>query len=100
MNKNIRHYRIPLNRYNGEIRGKPKFVIRYFRGHGFGPSAKGIPASRGGMTCCDIYDDEGIRLASGRASCSFADNFNYKTGRDIAVGRAEKELARVRAREE
>ena len=99
--KHIKHFRVPLNRYKGEIRGKPRESVRYYRGTGFlKPNAFGIPASRGGMTICTIVNDEGEKLAFGYARCSFADNFNYKTGRDIAVGRAEKELALTQVEEE
>ena len=99
--KQIRHYRIPLHRYNGELRGKPKSLLRYFRGNGFcAREAGGIPASRGGMTICVILNDEGEKLATGLSKCSYADNFNYKTGRDIAVGRAEKELAHAQTKGE
>lgn len=47
---------------------------------------------RGGVTICDIFDEEGNCLSTGMAICSPLDNFNKKIGRDISLGRALKEL--------
>lgn len=47
---------------------------------------------RGGSTAAYIYDKDGKLLAEGFSFCSDEDNFNYKLGRDIAIGRALKEL--------
>ena len=102
IHKQIRHYRIPLYKHIGKIRGKPKSNVLhwYVRGEGFVSLAKDTSlSSRGGMTICYIYEDKTL-ISTGRSKCSYADNFNYKIGRDIAVGRAEKELVRAQAKGE
>ena len=86
------HYRVPQNLYEGQKRGKPSAAILYpyQRGEGFsGLSDPAPPTSRGGMTFCDVYEGENL-VVSGCARCSYADNFNYRNGRLIAEGRAEK----------
>jgi hypothetical protein len=40
------------------------------------------------MTVCTILNELGNMIAIGEAMCSYSDNFNYKRGRDIALGRA------------
>lgn len=50
------------------------------------------PAHNGGATICRILDDEG-NIIEGFALCSYADNFCYKRGRDISLGRALKLLS-------
>ena len=93
MKKVISHYRVPQSSYKGQTRGRPSPVVlhRYYRGDGFHSLADMKPCSRGGMTFCDIFDGEKL-VAIGTAKCSYADNFDYKIGRDIAIGRAEKNL--------
>jgi hypothetical protein len=90
------HYRVP--KYPGFVypkRGKPsKYdVSPYSRSAGWistdifeEDNIK--PLERGGMTFCEIVDDEGIVIANGISRCSFSDNFNYRMGRNIAGGRA------------
>jgi hypothetical protein len=47
---------------------------------------------RGGITVADIFDSKGHLLVSASANCSTQDNYCKRIGRDIAVGRALKEL--------
>jgi hypothetical protein len=62
-----------------------KGLVRYFR--------KGkrdfVPETKGGMTICKLILEDG-REITGVANCSKKDNFNYRLGYRIAVGRAEK----------
>ena len=51
------------------------------------------PHGRGGITYCQLVED-GEVVAQGVAYCSPKDNFCYRVGRDIARGRAEKQLGR------
>lgn len=46
-----------------------------------------------GKTLVDICDEDGNPLATGMAVCGKNDNFNKTIGRDIALGRALKELS-------
>jgi hypothetical protein len=46
------------------------------------------PHSKGGKTIANVYDPDGNRIGTGVAYCNHRDNFNYKIGREIAVGRA------------
>lgn len=46
------------------------------------------PIEKGGATVCTIETDT-LRIVR-RADCSSKDNFCYKTGREIAFGRARK----------
>lgn len=71
-------------------KGRPylSMLERFRRGR-----TKWLPYERGGHTVCTIRDDEDNKiLGVGAATCSMSDNFNYKIGRDIARGRAEKKL--------
>ena len=89
------YYRIP----NGRIipsKGKPseKSLVSYARGYGFVNMSKSCkPNSKGGGVDCFVIrkEDEKI-LAEGQSNCSYADNFCYKLGREIALGRAKKQL--------
>ena len=49
---------------------------------------------RGGITYCQLVED-GEVVAQGVAYCGLKDNFCYRVGRDIARGRAEKQLGRT-----
>lgn len=47
------------------------------------------PHHNGGATLCQLYDEETGELVSrGQSVCSLSDPFNYKLGRQIALGRA------------
>ncbi len=50
----------------------------------------------GGKTRCFLYLGAGINIV-GQATCSMSDNFCYKTGREIAYGRAMKKLKEMEA---
>ena len=94
------YYRVPRN-YRIPHKGKPHpaFLIRYVRSEGFLDTdfppnrdfTRISPHSRGGKVCCYIGNETGC-AASGIANCSYADNFCYKIGREIALGRAKKQL--------
>lgn len=57
----------------------------------------GSPLPTGGATEATIVNHKGEFLASAVASCSDKDAFNKKIGRDIAIGRAYKQLEREHA---
>jgi hypothetical protein len=50
------------------------------------------PAPRGGCTYAELYDADDRLLAAATAVCSDQDQFNRRIGRDIALGRALKNL--------
>jgi hypothetical protein len=55
-------------------------------------------ATFGGKTICSLMiKDTHIILAQGVAFCSMSDNFNYKTGREIALARAMQNYLRRQA---
>lgn len=86
MEARFEHHRIPYP--NEKHKGKPSPLeyMRYFRG-----DSPWKPSPRGGRTNCKIMDGEEV-IATGRALCSHSDNFNYKIGRKIALGRAKSQL--------
>lgn len=49
-------------------------------------------APKGGATLAKIYDAEGNHVITGVAYCNPKDQFNKKTGRTIALGRALADL--------
>ena len=86
-----RYYRVPELLEAGR-RGRPRAddLFPFPRGNGQKPAWR--PAPRGGAAECDLLDDDGKLLSTGRAECSLADAFCYRIGRDIARGRAWKKL--------
>ena len=81
-----KHYRVRQG--HKQRKGPPPVIESYRRGQ-----TDWIPMGRGGLTSCTILSDDNNKiLAHGKALCSMSDNFNYKIGRDIARGRAEKQL--------
>ncbi len=79
------HYRYPKTySQNGDDDYHPYFIYRYKRN--FKPFN---PSGKGGMTICCIVLSNGDEYV-GYARCNLADNFNYKLGRRIALGRALK----------
>lgn len=89
-----RHYRIP-SEYRDELsgrKGRPpgRLVYRYRHKFGFEISDD-PPLEFGGVTICDIVDENG-REFSADAWCSLSDQFQYKIGRAIALGRALKRM--------
>ena len=74
-------------------RGSPSkhALMQYSRNCGWIDVMKGTgvkPYERGGMTVCEIVDQNDNVLNKGIAVCSYADNFSYRLGRLIALGRA------------
>ena len=105
MKTRIKHYRVPAGGNLGhKRRGEPSVLYRYGRGVGWLEKSSGTGGNewkniktlaRGGKTVCEIVDDsnkENKLIGIGVAVCSMSDNFNYKRGRDIAVGRARAGL--------
>ncbi len=80
------YYRVPED--FKRRKGRPAILVPFKRGQ-----ETWTPASRGGAVDCAIHDDNNRIVAQGKSTCSMADNFNYRIGRDIARGRAEKEAA-------
>lgn len=52
----------------------------------------GRPAAKGGETEARVYGPDDSLIAVGVATCHARDNFNRRIGRDIALGRALKQL--------
>lgn len=50
------------------------------------------PTTHGGRTECFIYGPDRQLVATGEALCSLKDQFVYKIGRQISLGRALKQL--------
>ncbi|MHC4748338.1 MAG: hypothetical protein ACYTFW_00555 [Planctomycetota bacterium] len=96
------HYRCPNLKerdYAYDKRGEPKEMdlIPYSRKLGWMIDKDTrfeypAPMPRGGMTVCEVLDADGNLIVEGRAICSLADNFNYRLGREIALGRAVMQL--------
>lgn len=61
-------------------------LIRYRHPHTF------TPAPYGGYTECNVYNADWQLVASDYALCSIKDQFVYKIGRQISLGRALKQL--------
>lgn len=82
------HYRFPSDGVESEPEefyvGRHGKAFRYYRG-----MSKWIPSERGGYTICQLG------CGAGLAECSPRDNFCYRTGRRIALGRARKALSKV-----
>jgi len=96
------HYRVMDELCQGKAKGMPypECLMRYSKSkHAW------QPFMRGGRTIARIYIQKEVAesdivikprqiLAEGEAMCSMADNFNYKRGRCIALGRAVALLKR------
>ena len=87
-----KYYRIPyVSTINIPEKGRPHSVHlhHYVRGEGFASiSGRMSPRSKGGKVICTITTKDGEEHA-GEAYCSCSDNFCYKLGREISLGRAE-----------
>jgi len=59
---------------------------RYYRG-----KSPWTPSGRGGLTHCVCVTSSGL-IGIGEAACSLSDAFCYRTGREIARERAEREI--------
>lgn len=98
----VEHYRVPRWPYGprngGHGRVPSRLLRRYSRRYGFhfGPEyepnehAWVRPQEKGGLTIVRLLDDYGNEIVNGEARCSFDDNFSYKRGVRIAMGRAIK----------
>lgn len=51
-----------------------------------------VPLATGGVTEAILVDENGKDLCSAMAVCNTKDHFNKRIGRDIATGRALKQL--------
>ena len=87
------YFRIP-EFFGVPEKGKPQSrdLVKYVRGEGFriGSFKNVRPSSKGGQVCCCIGDETGT-MGYGIADCSYADNFCYRVGIQIALGRAKKD---------
>ena len=92
------YYRIPEDLYLQLSKGRPRWINlhRYFRGDGFAVNKSYAPLSKGGATSCTITALDNTQKWSATAYCSYSDNFCYKIGREIALGRAKKQLEKRR----
>ena len=86
------YYRVPLTNELLPAKGRPNYLEtkRYFRGDGFPNYPLNQPSAKGGITICR-FTINGKEQAT-RAFCSHSDNFCYQIGREIALGRAKKQL--------
>ncbi len=90
---NFEYYRVP-SFVEAPKKGRPKteHMKRYGRGEGFlladPHNVLRKPSSKGGATVCNITANGKQWTAC--AFCSHSDNFSYKLGRDISLGRAMK----------
>ena len=99
----FQYYRIP-SKYGTPNKGKPdsRVLHLYERGKGFKEQTLipyNVPNSKGGMVICELLmknEDGTYDMVFGVADCSYADNFCYKIGREIALGRAKKQLEKRR----
>lgn len=93
MDNNIKTY-VQHYRYDDSVQPPKKGEVdyrlkRYLRSK----DNSFTPSPYGGQTSVELVDgDTGVTLAVGHAHCSRKDQFNYKTGRKIAFGRAMKVL--------
>lgn len=93
------HWRVPDVYYYGYEKGKPDSLelLPYSRKEGFMEALKwlagivDVPATHGGKTICHVLKDD-VEIATGEALCSMSDNFCYRTGRKLALGRAWKHI--------
>lgn len=89
INVKFAHYRVPM---------KGMEMERWSRKRGWfnlGLNDNGVkPEPKGGKTICNIVlENEGQSIVfTAQSVCSMNDTFNYKIGRDIAYGRAQKSL--------
>ena len=93
MKMEFEYYRIPDTITKPPPKGRPHrdWLHLYIRGGGwqtlvFASTIK--PNSKGGCTVCKITINGNTYTE--RAYCSHSDNFCYKRGRDISLGRAIK----------
>ena len=91
MKVKIEHYRVPFGGGNHPTRGLPQLCERRFR------KVKGASLwPCGGYTVCEFIENDEL-IAREVAFCSMADNFSYRRGREIAIGRARSQLEKKHA---
>lgn len=88
--------RIPMTwEFDVPCKGRPasKHLFPYVRGDGFlnNNDIKIPPLSKGGKVVCTITAKDEEQYI-GEAYCSCSENFCYKMGRDISLGRAKKQM--------
>ena len=66
-----------------------KILLSFSEAEDFGFSR---PSPRGGSTEVEVYDEDGNLLGKGSSVCSPCENFSRKLGRQIALGRALKDM--------
>lgn len=83
-----KHYRFTYEHYaSGKyFSGRHGVALRYYRGQTWW-----TPTERGGYTECMLTIGD-VMVGYGVAECSRKDQFCYKTGREIAFGRAIKSI--------
>jgi len=69
--------------YRYDTRG---MLRRYYRGR-----SPWSPKGKGGLTICVVTTDTGL-IGVGEGACSLSDAFCYRTGREIAREKAEREV--------
>jgi len=88
---------LPLTRGGKDPSGKLAVQAWLGRWAGYDQYQKGLsgwrPGSHGGLVICTIYNNDGVGVCCGKATCHTEDVFCYRIGRDIAKGRALKKLA-------
>lgn len=92
----VEHYRVPeivgrLLRKGGILTGMPvdRQLLRYRRNGD--ESRPFTPHPHGGKTVVTYVMEDGTELRA-ESVCSLSDNFSYKVGRTIAIGRLDKRL--------
>lgn len=85
------HYRYPHSENEQNIVNvyNPYHAYRYKRNF-----KTFVPSGNGGVTACRLVLDTGEEIV-GIAHCNPTDNFNYRLGRRIALGRAQKAFAEL-----
>lgn len=89
----VEHYRIHDlvgSMLNSTGMPPEKYLLRYCRNEK-DENSRFSPYPKGGATRVILVLDDGTEV-KGFALCSMADNFSYKIGRNIALGRANRQL--------
>lgn len=91
-----KHWRVPYSwahsAYNVTKRCPSRDLWKVVELYHPSDKIKFTPHTHGGCTECYIYDANRQFVASGEATCSLKDQFVYKIGRQISLGRALKHL--------
>jgi hypothetical protein len=90
----VEHYRVPelvgrILKRGGNLKGVPseRQLMRYKRN---GQEARAfVPHPNGGKTVVTVVLEDGTEVSE-ESVCSLSDNFSYKVGRNIAIGRLQK----------